>query len=68
MVLCGILFYAFALLLSNPWNILAYTWIVFGQGMLINMKAIAKAYPRTVGGSVASFWMAAAWPYYCYRK
>lgn len=68
MALSGAVYGLCVLTMDSPYDILVFSWVAVGQGLLVKHKAIAKPYPRTFTGSVVSFYMAALWPYYCHLR
>ena len=68
MAVSGIVYFICAKLFPHPFDVIVFVWIAVGQGFLVKHNAIKRPYPKSLGGSLISFYMALFWPYYCHFK
>jgi len=68
MTLSALTLYLLAKILPFTLCILTFAWIVVGRALLVKHGAISIPYPRSLGGAVLAFLMAAVWPYFCHMK
>ena len=67
MILCGFLWIICTRVLPEPLNIMAFAWVVIGQGVLVKER-VMEPYPISLKRTFLSFYKAAIWPKYCFKN
>lgn len=60
--------YALTTTIVFPYGFCIALWIVIGQALLTNYKAVSEHYPQTFVESLKFPLMATVWPYFCYFR